>query len=129
MLGGVKEDDLIVPLGDRLALRDEARGIVAAAFGGAGAARRGAGIILRHPERHRGRARLEIIADRRGDDEEMILGRRLHPQEHLARIHEGAQIERAALAQLDSASCRERAGPYVYVSVVAVSLKNTKHKT
>src|SRR3546814_5273943 len=39
MLGGVKEDDLIVPLGDRLALRDEARGIVAAAFGGAGAAR------------------------------------------------------------------------------------------
>src|SRR3546814_14713783 len=57
LVRSVKEDDLIVPLGDRLALRDEARGIVAAAFGGAGAARRGAGIILRHPERHRGRAR------------------------------------------------------------------------
>src|SRR3546814_8920594 len=54
MLGGVEEDDLVVPLGDRLALRDEAGGIVAAAFGGTGAAGRGAGIILRHPERDRG---------------------------------------------------------------------------
>src|SRR3546814_15808892 len=78
MLGGVEEDDLVVPLGDRLALRDEAGGIVAAAFGGAGVAERGAGIILRHPERDRRRARLEIIADRRGDDEEMIFGRRLY---------------------------------------------------
>src|SRR3546814_18765604 len=96
MLGGVEEDDLVVPLGDRLALRDEAGGIVAAAFGGAGAAGRGAGIILRHPERDRRRARLELIADRRGDDEEMIFGRRLYPPDH--------QIGRAAW--------RERVGQY-----------------
>src|SRR3546814_3085665 len=93
----LEEDDLVVPLGDRLALRDEAGGIVAAAFSGAGAAGRGAGIILRHPERNCWGARLEIIADRRGDDEELIFGRRLDAEEHFAREHEGAQIERPAV--------------------------------
>src|SRR3546814_13058330 len=67
------------------------------AFGGAGAAGRGAGIILRHPERDRGRARLEIIADRRGDDEELILGRRFDTAKHLAREHDGAEVQRAAV--------------------------------
>src|SRR3546814_5223030 len=107
MLGGVEEDDLVVPLGDRLALRDEAGGIVAAAFGGTGAAGRGAGIILRHPERDRGGTRLEIIADRRGDDEELIFGRRLDAAEHLAREHEGAQIERPAVDRREPSRSEE----------------------
>src|SRR3546814_7721727 len=54
-------------------------------------------MILRHPERDRGRARLEIIADRRGDDEELIFGRRFDTEKHLAREHEGAEVQRAAV--------------------------------
>src|SRR3546814_4523273 len=56
-LGRVEEQHLIAPLPNRLGLRDEARGVIAAAFGRPGAARRGAGVILRDPQRHRGRDR------------------------------------------------------------------------
>ena len=52
-LDGIEEDDLIAAVLDRLGLRAQARGVVAAAFGGAGAADRGARVVLRHPDRHR----------------------------------------------------------------------------
>src|SRR3546814_8232069 len=104
MLGGVEEDDLVVPLGDRFLLRDQARGIVAAAFGGAGAARRGARIILRHPERHRGGTRLEIIADRRGDDEEMIFGR---SEEHTSELQSLMRISYAVFCLQNKTTLRQ----------------------
>ena len=96
MLGGVEEDDLVVAARDRFGLRDEAGGVVAAAFGRAGAAGRGAGIVA-DPDRHGGRAGLEIVARRAGDDEVFVLLGRAHAEEGLGGDHEGAQIERAAL--------------------------------
>ena len=55
------------PLRIASAWATQAGGIIAAAFGLAGAARRGADIFARHPERDARRA-LEVGADRRGDD-------------------------------------------------------------
>ncbi len=51
MFGGVEEDDLIAAMLDRFGLRQQARRIIAAALGGTGAARRGAGVVIRQPDR------------------------------------------------------------------------------
>ena len=83
----------------RLGLRAQARGVIAAAFDRAGAADRGARVILRHPDRHRRRSALEIGADRRGDHGEDVFRRRLDAEEDLARDHEGPQIETALAAR------------------------------
>ena len=64
MLGGVEEHDLIAAVLDRLGLGQQAGGVVAAAFGGAGAARRRARVSVAEPDGDRLRAALEIGADR-----------------------------------------------------------------
>ena len=79
------------------------RGVIAAAFDGAGAADRGARVVLRHPDRHRRRSALEIGADRRGDDGEDVFRGWLHAEEDLARDHEGPQIETALAARYPGA--------------------------
>ena len=98
-LDRIEENHLIAAVIDRLGLRAQAGGIVAAAFDGAGAADRGARVVLRHPDRHRRGSALEIGADRRGDDGEDVFRRRLHAEEDLARDHEGPQIETALAAR------------------------------
>ena len=98
-LDRIEEDHLVAAVLDRLGLRAQAGGVIAAAFDGAGAADRGARVILRHPDRHRRRSALEIGADRRGDHGEDVFRRRLHAEEHLARDHEGPQIETALAAR------------------------------
>src|SRR3546814_14319133 len=80
-------------MADRLLLRHQRGGIVAAAFGRARAAARGAGEMFRHPKRDRLLPALEISAGGRGDDAENIFVRRTHAQEGLAGEHEGAQVE------------------------------------
>ena len=82
---------------DRLGLRDETGGIVAAALRSAGAAGRGARIVLANPDRDRGRARLEVVARRAGDHEEPVFLGRAHAEKRLGREHEGAQVKRAAI--------------------------------
>ena len=96
-LDRVEEHDLVVPLGDRLGLRDEAGGVVAAALGRPGAAGGGADVIAADPDRHRRHARLEIVARRAGDHEELVLARRAHAEERLGSEHEGPQVERPAI--------------------------------
>ena len=66
----IEEHDLVAAVIDRLGLRTQAGGVVAAALDGAGATDRGTGVILRHPDRDRRGAALEIGADRRGNDRE-----------------------------------------------------------
>ena len=97
--GGVEEDDLVAAVPDRLGLGDEARGVIAAAFGGARAAGRGAGVVVREPDADRLLAALEIGADRRGDHHEPIFRRRADAEKGLAREHEGAQVEAAVAAR------------------------------
>ena len=84
----------------RFRLRLQAGGIVAAALGGAGAARGRAGELLGNPDRHRRRIGLEVGADRRGDDDVQVIRRGLHAEEDLVREHEGADVE-AAVALRD----------------------------
>ena len=98
-LDRIEENHLIAAVIDRLGLRAQARGVIAAAFDGAGAADRGARVVLRHPDRDRRRSALEIGADRRGDDGEDVFRRRLHAEEDLARDHERPQIETALAAR------------------------------
>ncbi len=83
---------------DRFSLRQQARCIVAAALGRARAARRGARVMLRDPQRHRLVAALEVGADGAGDHHEQIFVRRAHTEERLGREHEGAQIQAAVVA-------------------------------
>ena len=71
-LDRVEEHDLVAAMLDRLGLRAQAGGVIAAAFDGAGAAGRGARVVLRHPDRDGAGAALEIGADRRGDDGEDV---------------------------------------------------------
>src|ERR1700682_6066049 len=97
-LDRIEENDLIAAVTDGLGLRAPARGGNSAAFDGAGAADRGARVVLRHPDRHGRRPALEIGADRRGDDGEDVFRRRLHAEEDLARDHEGPQVETALAA-------------------------------
>ena len=96
-LDRVEEHDLVAPLRDRLRLRGEAGGVIAAALRLARTAGRGARVILADPDRHRARAALPIGADRGCDDHVEIFGGGLHAQERFARIHEGAQVQRAAV--------------------------------
>ena len=97
-LGRVEEDHLVAAVADRLGLREQAGRIVAAALGGAGAALRGAGVLLADPDRHGRRAALEIRADRRGEHHVEIFRRRLHAEKHFGREHERAQVQRTAVA-------------------------------
>ena len=85
-----------MPARQRLALRNEAGGIVAAALGRARAAGRRARIFA-DPDRHRRRARLEIVARRAGDDDVAVPLGGPHAEERLGRDHERTEIERAAL--------------------------------
>src|SRR3546814_9378728 len=62
VLRRVEEDDLVAAMADRLLLRHQRGGIVAAAFGRARAAARGAGEMFRHPKRDRLLPALEISA-------------------------------------------------------------------
>ena len=52
-LDGVEKHDLVAALADRLGLGDEARGVVAAALGCAGAAGRGARVLVGQPDADR----------------------------------------------------------------------------
>jgi len=70
MLGGVEEDDLIAALLDRLGLREQARGVVAAALGRPGAAFGRARVSVAQPDGDGLRPALEIGADGAGDQEE-----------------------------------------------------------
>ena len=58
-LDGVEEHDLVAAVARRLGLGEQAGGIVAAALGGAGAARRGARVVLARP-RPRPRRRADL---------------------------------------------------------------------
>ncbi len=62
--GGVEEDHLVKSLRNRLGLRNETRGVVAAAFCRSRASGRCPCVILRNPERNRRGSALEIAADR-----------------------------------------------------------------
>jgi hypothetical protein len=93
--GGVEEDYLVKSLRNRFGLRNETRGVVAAAFCRSRASGRCPCVILRNPERNRRGSALEIAADRRCEDQVDIFGRGLHAEENLARKHERPQIERA----------------------------------
>ena len=97
--GGVEEDDLVAAVLDRLGLGDEARGVIAAAFGGAGAAGRGAGVVGREPDADRLLAALEIGADGRGDHHEPVFRRRTDAEKRLVGEHERAQVEAAVAAR------------------------------
>ena len=97
--GGVEKDDLVAAVPDRLGLGDEARGVIAAAFGGAGAAGRGAGVVGREPDADRLLAALEIGADGRGDHHEPIFRRRADAEKGLVGEHERAQVEAAVAAR------------------------------
>src|ERR1700720_721830 len=57
-LDRIEENDLIAAVINGLGLRTQARGVIAAAFDGAGAADRSARVVLRHPNRHRRRSAL-----------------------------------------------------------------------
>ena len=96
-LDRIKEQHLVAALTGRLGLRDQARGVIAAAFCGSRAARRCTRIVLRDPQGYRGRAALEVRPHRRGDHRIKIFGRWLDPQEHFTRDHERAQVQRAAV--------------------------------
>src|SRR5262249_43544240 len=96
-LHGVEEDDLVAAVADGLGLGDQAGGVVAAALGGAGAAGRGAGVVVGDPQRDRLHAALEVRAGGRGDDDVGVFGRRLDAEEDLGGIHEGAQVEAGAV--------------------------------
>src|SRR5579872_4631532 len=95
----IEENDLIATAIDRLGLRAQARGVIAAALDGASAANRGARVILRHPDRYRRGSALEIGAYRRGDDGKDVFGGRLHAEEDFVGDHEGPQIETALAAR------------------------------
>src|SRR3546814_18960042 len=59
-----------------------------------------------------------------------VLGMMPHPERAIARAHggpAGPRLLEAVLGETGSASCRERVCQYVYISVVAVSLKK-QHK-
>ena len=57
LLDRVEEHDLVAAVAGRFGLGEQAGGVVAAALGGAGAARRGARVVRRHPDRNRVGAR------------------------------------------------------------------------
>src|SRR5439155_14959220 len=102
-LDRIEENDLIAAVINRLGLRTKARGVIAAAFDGAGAADRGARVVVRHPDRHGRRPALEIGADRRGNDGEDVFRGRLHAEKDLARNHKGPQVETALPARYPGA--------------------------
>src|SRR5450830_811093 len=97
---GVQEADLLAALGVCLLLRQQARGVVAAALGGSGAARSRPVVVLRDPDRDRLDATREVPADRRGDHQVLDLVRRAHAEEALGGVHEGAQVQGQLVAAL-----------------------------
>ena len=116
---GVEEDDLIAAVLDAFGLRDQAGGVIAARFGGTGAARRGAGIVAADPDLHRFGTALEVWADRRGDQDVLVLPRRTHAEEDLAGEHEGAQIQRGPFALRDPVGIGGDNGR-VFIGVITV---------
>src|SRR5205085_1278046 len=69
MLGSVEEHDLIAALLDRLGLGEQAGGVIAAAFGRAGAPFGRASVSVAEPHGDSLGPALEIGADRAGDQE------------------------------------------------------------
>ena len=100
VLGRIEEQHLIMAAREGFGGGDEARRIIAAAFGRPRAARRRAG-VFGHPERDGGRARFEVIAGGAGDDDEFIGLGRAHAQEGFGGDHEGAQVQRGAFLRRD----------------------------
>src|SRR5690606_11502724 len=92
----VEKHDLIMPTCDGFGLRHEAGSVISTALGCAGAARCGTGVLARYPYRDRRHARLEVIARRAANDEELVLFGRAHAEEGFGGEHERPHVERTA---------------------------------
>jgi hypothetical protein len=92
-LDRVEPDHLVAALLRRLALGEQAAGVVTGALGLAGPADRGADVLVRQPHRHRLHLTREERRDREGDEQEEVLVGGTHADLRLGCDHERPQVE------------------------------------
>src|SRR5258708_4601797 len=93
MLDRVDEQCLLTAMLDGFELGNQTRGVVAGAFGRAGALGSRSDVVFGEPDRYGVQPTLEAAVDRGCDQDVTDHLRRPHPKERLTSEHEGAEVQ------------------------------------